>query len=157
MKAFADGLETVCFALSAMILVAMSVIVGWQVVARKLLNDSPSWSEPLALLLLLFAVMIGAGAGVRRGLHIGLFWFRQRMSQAVQRWVARLELLLIAMLAGALLVYGWSMVTMTWAYSLPGLPVSMGWQYVPLMLGGGFMLFFSLERLLEDLFEGVGE
>ena len=33
-------------------LIAMTVVEGWQVFARYVLNDSPSWTEPVALLLM---------------------------------------------------------------------------------------------------------
>ena len=33
-------------------LVGMAIVEGWQVYARYVLNDSPSWTEPVALLLM---------------------------------------------------------------------------------------------------------
>ena len=147
MDNIAERLQKACFLISAGLLVAICGIIGWQIFSRKILNDSPSWSEPLALLLLLFAVMLAAAAGVRTRLHIGLVWFRQKMAPAWQQRVQQLEALLIALLSIALLVYGWSMLATTWPYSLPGLPVAMGLQYLPLVLGGGLMLFFAMERL----------
>ena len=54
-------------------LLGLVVVQGWQVFARYVLNDSPSWTEPVALLLLSTAMSLGAAAGVQRGRHFGFF------------------------------------------------------------------------------------
>ena len=38
-------------------LVGMALVEGWQVFARYVLNDSPSWTEPVALLFMSTAMM----------------------------------------------------------------------------------------------------
>ncbi|MEE4213051.1 MAG: TRAP transporter small permease subunit, partial [Parvularcula sp.] len=50
--------------------VAITLIILWQVFARYVLNASPSWSEQLALYILVWAVLLAAAAGVREGFHI---------------------------------------------------------------------------------------
>ena len=42
------------------------LVEAWQVFARYVLNDSPGWTEPVALLLLNIAMMFGAAVGVRQ-------------------------------------------------------------------------------------------
>ncbi|HWM28732.1 MAG TPA: TRAP transporter small permease subunit, partial [Woeseiaceae bacterium] len=46
-------------------LLLMTLIIGWQVFARYVLNDSPAWAEQAALLLMIWYVMFAAAAGVR--------------------------------------------------------------------------------------------
>lgn len=41
-------------------LISMNLVEGWQVFARYVLNDSPSWTEPVALVLMSAAMMFGA-------------------------------------------------------------------------------------------------
>ena len=62
-----DGLASLAMTLAGIALVAMALVQAWQVFARYVLNDSPGWTEPLALLLMSFAVMFGAAVAVRRG------------------------------------------------------------------------------------------
>ncbi len=40
-------------------------------IGRYLLNDSPSWTEPLSLLLMSWFILLGAAVGVREGDHLG--------------------------------------------------------------------------------------
>src|SRR5687767_9183600 len=54
-------------------LVGMALVEGWQVFARYVLNDSPSWTEPVALLFMSAAMMFGAAVGVRADAHFGFF------------------------------------------------------------------------------------
>ena len=45
-------------------LLGLVVVQGWQVFARYVINDSPSWTEPVTLLLLSTTMSMGAAAGV---------------------------------------------------------------------------------------------
>ena len=44
----------------------------WQVIGRYIFNDTPTWAEALALLLVLFVTAFGLAVGVRDAGHIGL-------------------------------------------------------------------------------------
>ena len=50
--------------LSGFGLLLMTVVIAWQVFARRVLNDSPAWAEQAALLLMIWFVMFAAAAGV---------------------------------------------------------------------------------------------
>src|SRR5690349_8800138 len=54
-------------------LVGMTLVEAWQVFARYVLNNSPVWTEPVALLLMSAAMMFGAANGVRSESHFGFF------------------------------------------------------------------------------------
>ena len=47
-------------------------IVFYQVFGRYVLNNSPTWAENLALVLVLYVTLIGAAVGVRDAGHIGM-------------------------------------------------------------------------------------
>src|SRR5215467_748799 len=67
------ALASTATALACIALVAMTLVEAWQVYARYVLNDSPSWTEPVALLLMSATMMFGAAAGVRSESHFGFF------------------------------------------------------------------------------------
>src|ERR1700754_4429722 len=60
-------------AFACIALLTMTLVEAWQVYARYVLNDSPSWTEPVVLLLMSAAMMFGAAAGVRSESHFGFF------------------------------------------------------------------------------------
>lgn len=148
MSPVVNFLERWCFRLSAFALITICLVIGWQVFARKVLNDSPSWSEPLALLLLLYCVMLAAAAGCRCQLHLGLAWFRGKFPPFMMPYLMVAEFAGCGVLGVAMAYYGLSMTVKTSAYLLPGLPISMGVQYFSLVLGGCLIAFFCLHQLI---------
>lgn len=147
MKDILDRLGSLALLCSGAAMVAITAIVGWQVWARYVLNNSPSWSEPAALLLMLYAIFLGAAWGVRNELHLGLHWFREQLPPRAQWLSACAVEAAITLFAVLMVVYGAQMAAQTWRYSLAGLPLSMAWGYLPLVLGGALIALFSLEQL----------
>ncbi len=148
MKSLCERLSALALAISTLALIAITAIVGWQVWARYGLNASPSWSEAAALLLMLYTVLFGAAWGVRHDLHLGFHWFRQRLPARWQHhceWLVAVAVLLFALL---MMIYGAQMLQQTWRYSLAGLPLSMAWQYLPLVGSGALMALFAVEKLI---------
>ena len=58
--------------LSVIGLLVIVAIVFYQVFGRYVLNSSPTWTENLALVLILYVTLIGAAVGVRDAGHIGM-------------------------------------------------------------------------------------
>jgi TRAP-type C4-dicarboxylate transport system permease small subunit len=143
-----DALSTLAMGLAGVALVAMALIQAWQVFARYVLNDSPGWTEPLALLLMSFAVMFGAAVAVRRETHFAFQTFRDA-APGRARWVLKSISRLIAAASGAgLMVFGGSLMIDDWPVAMAGAPLPSGLKFAGLCIGGALILLFSLERLL---------
>src|SRR5690606_27096067 len=54
-----DRLGSLAIGIAALSLAGLVVVQGWQVVARYVFNNSPSWTEPVTLLLLSTAMSLG--------------------------------------------------------------------------------------------------
>ncbi len=135
-------------AIAATALVGLVIVQGWQVFARYVLNNSPSWTEPVTLLLLSTAMSMGAAAGVHSNRHFGFVLLAEAMKPSVKRVVDAVVPGIIAII-GAFLSY-WSFVLL-----LDGLDVKMAGAampqsiaFLPLSLGGLLMVVFALNRLL---------
>lgn len=156
-----DGLKRVNRAASAALLhagaaglIVMTAVIGWQVFGRFVLNDSPSWAEQLALILMIWYVFFAAAAGVREGFHIRIVAVQTALPPAGRR-LLRLAAHVIVGLSGiALLVWGGELVARTWSHVIPTLGLPRGVAYLPLPLSGALMAFFAVELILED---GMGE
>lgn len=143
-----DGLALMAMGLAGAALVAMALIQAWQVFARYVLNDSPGWTEPLALLLMSFAVMFGASVAVRRESHFAFQSLQHTMPARVQ-WLMKSISRLIAAASGAgLMVLGGTLMIDDWPVAMAGAPLPAGLKFAALCVGGGLILIFSLERLL---------
>ena len=68
-------------------LVVLTVIFGWLVYGRYVLNATPTWVEQVSLLLIVLIGFLGASVGVHRNTHLGVSYFRE-LSPAPLRWRA---------------------------------------------------------------------
>lgn len=143
-----DGLATLALGLAGAALVAMALVQAWQVFARYVLNDSPGWTEPLALLLMSFAVMFGAAVAVRRETHFAFQTFRDA-APGPARWLLKSVSRLIAAASGAgLMGLGGVLMIDEWPVAMAGAPLPSGMKFAGLCIGGGLILLFAVERLL---------
>jgi TRAP-type C4-dicarboxylate transport system permease small subunit len=143
-----DSLASLAMGLAGFALVAMALIQAWQVFARYVLNDSPGWTESLALLLMSFAVMFGAAVAVRRETHFAFQTFRDAAPGRLQ-WLMKSVSRLIAAASGAgLMILGGTLMIDDWPVVMAGAPLPAGLKFAGLCLGGALILLFALERLL---------
>lgn len=143
-----DGLATGVMGLAGAALVAMALVQFWQVFARYVLNDSPGWTEPLALLLMSFAVMFGAAVAVRRETHFAFQSFQHAASPRVQWGLKTFSRLIGAASGAGLMILGGALMVDEWPVAMAGAPLPSGTKFMGLCVGGALILLFSIERLV---------
>lgn len=133
-------------AMACCALVALAAVELWQVVTRYVLDSPAAWTEPVALLLLKIALMMGAAVGVRQETH-----FRFALGAAAAgRWRGPIEAfgrLTTAAIGVVLAGWGTSLVIATWELKSPGAPLPTGLNFVPFVVGGTLIALFAIERL----------
>ena len=140
----ADGVLLV----AGIALVVLALVEGWQVFARYVLNDSPSWTEPVAILCMKLAMMFGAAAGVRAQAHFGFFIGVHAAPPGLRRLMLGFSRVVQTGIGLLLFVWGLRLSLETWDFPMPGAPLPQGVTYVPLWLGGALIALFALELLL---------
>ena len=146
-------LSNVALWISGAGLVAMTLAVFWQVIGRYVLNASPSWTEPLSLLLMSWFILLGAAVGVREGMHLGFEIGLHFAAPPVRRIMEITTHLLLMGFGGAMAWYGWDLAMGTWSAKMAGVDLPQGVDYLPLVGGGALICLFSFERLITDLTE----
>ena len=128
-------------------------VVFYQVFGRYVLNSSPTWTENLALLLVLYVTLIGAAVGVRDAGHIGMESLLVLVPETLRN---RIELVIhaLVMLFGAAMIWnglvlGQSVLT----YKIPNLGLPEALRYAPLVISGVLVISFSIEHVIA-LLEG---
>lgn len=129
-------------------LIALILCVQYQVVGRYVFNDTPTWAEALAMLLVLFVTAFGVAVGVRDAGHIGLESLIVLLPERPRRWVEMLVHALVALFGALMLHSGWRWATLKWGEKKPMLGVPEGIDYVPLVIAGALIVLFSLEHIL---------
>lgn len=132
-------------------LVGMTLIVGWQVFARYVLNDSPSWSEQLTLLMMLWYALLAAAAGFQHGFHIKIIAAQISMGEGVARILRIIVEALLVMMGVVFMIWGFQIAEIFATHSIPALGVSRFWAYLPIPVSGGFITLFCTIRLWGEI------
>ncbi|MGK6312243.1 TRAP transporter small permease [Neorhizobium sp. DT-125] len=143
------GLSRISLYIAGIGIVAMTLIVGWQVFGRYVLNDSPTWSEPLSLYLMSWFIMLGAAVGVRESVHLGLDIVRYVMPPAIQKAMDLASLGLIVLFGIGMAYYSTLLAIGTWSATIPVLGWPGGTDFFPMIVGGGMIALFALERFVD--------
>jgi TRAP-type C4-dicarboxylate transport system permease small subunit len=128
-------------------LASLALVEGWQVFARYVLNDSPSWTEPVALLCMSSVMMLGAAVGVRNNRHFGFFIAVELAPPRLRRMLEVFAALVAAAIGVLLAAWGFELALDGWSVPMAGAPLRQGMVYVPIALGGALIALFSLEKL----------
>src|SRR6202045_286642 len=143
-----DTLYLVCVIVGCTALVLISAIIPWAVFTRYVLNSAASWPEPLAVLLTIVLTFIGAAAAYRLNLHMNVGYFAGQLPQPYRRLLELLVQLLMALIALFMIVWGESLVEVTWHNTIADFPfLSVGVTYLPIPIGGVCLLLFIIERI----------
>jgi TRAP-type C4-dicarboxylate transport system permease small subunit len=134
--------------LAALALIGITAVQSWQVFARYVLNDSPSWTEPVAILLMNTAMMFGAAFGVQRETHFGFFIGVHAARPPLRRILLAASRLVQAGVGLLLALWGMKLTVETWSVPLAGVALPQGATYLPIAVGGMLVSLFALELLL---------
>ncbi len=144
-------------AIAGAAIVGMAAVEVWQVFARYVMNDSPSWTEPVALLLMSTAMMFGAAAGVRSNRHFGFFLLVEHARPGARRALIILARGIAA--AVGLMLCGWGarMLGDAWDFPMAGAPLPQGIVFLPVCLGGALIALFAIEQIVSPPAAPTGE
>ena len=144
-----DALYAACVAIAGAALVLISAVIPWAVYTRYVLNRAASWPEPMAVLLMIVLTFFGAAACYRADLHMRMSFFVSLLPPRLQRAMALVVELLMALIALFMVDWGAKLVAATWQNSIADFPaLSVGVTYLPIPLSGAILFLFVIERLL---------
>ena len=151
MDALSRLLSRTALAFSAFGLVGMTLIIGWQVFARYVLDAAPAWTEQAALYLMLWFILFAAAAGVREGFHIRISVLQDVLGGRAKT-ALRVICNAIVLVFGAFMAWsGVELVTATWQHDIPTLGLPRGSAYLPIVGAGLLIVFFAFEQILAEL------
>ena len=142
------ALARLCLRVGVGDLVLLIVAVIYQVIGRYVFNDTPTWAESGAVLLVLYVTMLGMAVGVRDAGHIGL---ESLLVLAPEKLRLKMELLIHALVLLFGIVMAWQCTVLALSvagYKIPTLGVSEAFKYAPPALAGVLVAMFSIEHIL---------
>lgn len=146
-----SGLSTLALWLAGIGLVVMTAFVAWQVFGRYVLNRSPSWTEPGAVMLMSWFIFLGAAVGIRENYHLGFDVLLYVLPKGAKKVLRMISDLVVFTFGVGMIWYGSQLVALTWNAILPSLGISGAFDYFPVVAGGVLVSLFSLERIVRRL------
>ncbi|SDJ55317.1 TRAP transporter small permease [Aliiruegeria lutimaris] len=152
MDAFLDGLANICRLVTGVSLVVLTVIFGWLVFGRYVLNATPTWVEQVALLLVMVIAFLGAAVGVHDHTHISVAVLRTAVSAKVRLVLVIVSDVLMVGFGALMIRYGAELTLFKWDSQIPLIQMPEGLRSLPLTICGGLIVLFSLGHIVRLLF-----
>lgn len=132
-------------------LIVIVVTFGWHVFGRYVLNDTPTWVEQLAKILICFIAFLGAAAGVRDETHLGVSFFRDLLPETVQKLMIILIDFILAAFGLVMLLAGWELMVFGWDSMIPMINVPESIRTLAITMLGALMCLYCLARGLRRI------
>lgn len=131
-----------------LLLVAMLLVIGLQVVARFVLGAPTMWAEELGRYLLVAITMLGSAILIEKNEHISIDTFVEMLPDKARIAISWLRDAISLTVCGLIAWYGWTLVGIGARQSSTGLPIKMSLPYLAIPIGAALMaLVLVLSRL----------
>jgi len=133
---------------SATMMAVLVIATIWQVYGRYVLNDTPTWTEQLAIGLMLYVVSLMSAVGTRAGTHLRVLVLTDRMAVRQRFWIDQIINVLLLLFFFAMVKYGANLMQRTSNNPWQLLGISRMYFYLPIVLTGAMSFSFTVENIL---------
>jgi TRAP-type C4-dicarboxylate transport system permease small subunit len=143
--------------LEGLVMVVMAVLVLdvlWQVFTRLILKDPSTWTEELAVFMLIWVSLLGAAVALGRGAHLGIDYFVGKLPQRMRLATEVLVFLVVAAFSLLVMIGGGIDLVVSnleLGQESPALRVRMGYVYLAVPISGFFLTLYAVIGLVERL------
>jgi TRAP-type transport system small permease protein len=130
--------------LLAVLMAVMVVVIALQVWYRFILNNPLDWSEELGRYLFVWISFLGAAAGVRYQVHLGIDALEKIIGRDAFRYVLVLINIVIQIFLLFIIYWGFTLLTVVRVQTSPSMLIPMTYPYAAVPVGAIFMLINSL-------------
>lgn len=135
----------------ALLLAAMVVIVSAQVWYRFVLNNPLSWSEEAARYLFVWISFMGAAAGIRYQVHLGIDLMDKLLPPEYYKWAVVAVNLLIQIFLLTIMYWGFKILGIIKFQESASMHISMAYPYLAVPVGAIFMFINSVRVMVAAL------
>lgn len=143
-----DRLAGVVMTVAGIMMVTLIAIFGWLVFGRYMLNNTPTWVEQVALLLVVWITFLGAAVGVWRSTHLSIDFIREAMPRGPRDALRLLTDVVLVVFGGVMAYHGTRLVLGTSRRTVQMLGISEGWRAAPIAICGVLIIIFAIASIL---------
>lgn len=136
----------------SVLMIAMAIIVLWQVFTRFVLHDSSTWSEEAARFLMVWVAFLGGAVGIKYGVHIGLdLFYRWIKSDRIRLVIELFSHIACIVFACIWIVQGYLFVLEGFLQRSPALLIPMGVVYAVIPFSGIVVIINSIDLIVRRI------
>jgi TRAP-type C4-dicarboxylate transport system permease small subunit len=149
MQRVSDGLNHVCEVALIIFLAGMTVVVFLEVIFRYVLHLPLFWTEELARYCLVWTSLLGAAVALKRGEHIAVTFFLERLPYGIGRGLSMVAQFSVAAILAVIIFGGIKLVMITSTQTSPALRIPMSFPYLSLPVSSAVMLFYVITSIIK--------
>lgn len=149
LKGFKKMVDKAFLVTALTMLAVMVVVIIIQVFSRQLFSYTPSWSEELSRLLLVWISFFGIAYGVKERLHIALGLFVGLFPKSIQHVFDLFSKLLLIGFGAIMIYYGRQFVILMGGSTMPGTGLTSSYLYACIPVAGVFLILYGIELLFQ--------
>lgn len=141
--------QRISFVLSALFLTVIAVVLMSGVISRYLFNSSLVWTGEVSTYCFVWMMFLGMSMAFRDRAHMAFDLLLRNSPSGLRRWLDHLLYLFMAVFTVILLYYGWIMTMENMKRISPVLGFSLGFAYLSIPIGAGFMFIHLVGQWLQ--------
>ena len=126
----------------------IAIVIPYEVVGRYLLQRMSVWSGEVATYSLVWASMLGAAVGLRKGYQVGMTSVLESVPPKVSRLIQGTGFIFMFFFLGIMIYFGTAQTLANYHQRSPAMQLPMCYPYAALPLGFLIMLFITIEDFL---------
>ncbi len=130
------------------VLGVMTVVLVLSVLSRYFFGFSIHWSDPLARYGQVWIMLLGSTLALRKGMHIGVDNFVNKLPEKIRIWVLRFNLALILAFSITMTKEGFNLISIAEGQIIPEMGIPMKYIYYMIPVAGALLVLTSIELLL---------
>lgn len=148
--------------ISGVSLIVLVSTFGWLVFGRYVLNDTPTFVEQLALVLMLVITFLSAAVGVREGTHLAVDTLPKLSPPLIRKSLRVVSHIAVGGFGVVMFIEAVNLTRFGWNSTLLMLGLPEGVRGIPVAICGALIVVFSISNLLHlflksKVFAGLAE
>jgi TRAP-type C4-dicarboxylate transport system permease small subunit len=148
-----DALDWIISVISAVFIAVMVSILFYAVVMRYVLHSPPEWSIEITRFMFVWMIFFAASLVSRDDTHLNINVLVEWMPARFQKAVRVLNFFLALVFCCVLVYQGLKIYPKVAQAMSPTFGISMGWLYLPLVVGSILMSVFIIENIVRLLLD----
>jgi TRAP-type C4-dicarboxylate transport system permease small subunit len=132
-------------------LAVMAVVIPYEVFGRYVLQKMSAWSGEVATFALVWATMMGAAVGLKKGYQVGMTAVLEKVPPRVARLIQGMGFLFMFFFLAIMIYFGTEQTVANYSQRSSAMQIPMCFPYAALPIGFFLMLLITLEDFLTFL------